>query len=180
MTDHGLEPHHTLLELGCGVLRAGIPIIEYLEAGNYAGMDISLKALSYGHKAVHDHDLETKRPLLVHNEDLYFAEFDGLEADYLLGNSVWTHLPPAKLETCIEHMGWALAEDAVVLTTVRLVDSPEPVDRGGPERAGVDWGYSTAWLRERLDAAGYDMRVLDVDHPTGQDVLRIDRRPDRR
>lgn len=178
ITGHGLEPHHTVLELGCGVLRAGIPIIEYLDAGNYAGMDISLKALSYGHKAVHEHDLETKRPMLIQNEDLKFEEVADLDADYMLSNSVWTHLPPDRLETCIDCMGRALAADAVVLTTVELVDGDDPVDQGQGAREGVDWGYPRSWLAERLDAAGYDLTVLDVDHPTDQDVLRIDRRPE--
>ena len=37
LTDMDLKPDHYLLDLGCGTLRGGIPIIEYLEIGHYFG-----------------------------------------------------------------------------------------------------------------------------------------------
>lgn len=178
--DHGLEPHHTVLELGCGVLRAGLPIIGYLEPGNYIGMDISLKSLTFGHRAVHENDLELKRPLLIQNEDPEFDEVAGYDADHMLSNSVWTHLPPDRLENCITYMGKAFADDAIVLTTVVFTESDGPVDRGYGQRTGVDWGYPREWIEARVDAAGYEMDVLFVEHPTGQDVIRLQRRPSRK
>jgi len=33
----GLRPDQTLFDLGCGTLRGGIPIIDYLEPGFYTG-----------------------------------------------------------------------------------------------------------------------------------------------
>lgn len=43
----GLKPHHRLLEMGCGALRAGVHFIQYLEKGNYWGLEkdeMSLRA----------------------------------------------------------------------------------------------------------------------------------------
>ena len=40
-TGHGLKPEMRMLEIGCGNLRAGRLFIDYLEPGNYYGMDIS-------------------------------------------------------------------------------------------------------------------------------------------
>ncbi|HTR18374.1 MAG TPA: hypothetical protein VMH91_00090, partial [Candidatus Paceibacterota bacterium] len=37
---HGIKPQHTLLDIGCGYLRGGQYIIDYLEEGNYTGTDI--------------------------------------------------------------------------------------------------------------------------------------------
>jgi len=35
----GCRPDSTVLEIGCGCLHAGIPLIQYLEKGNYVGVD---------------------------------------------------------------------------------------------------------------------------------------------
>ena len=37
LKERGLVPSSQLLEIGCGPLTGGIPIIEYLEPGNYVG-----------------------------------------------------------------------------------------------------------------------------------------------
>ncbi len=39
MVEHGLKPEHKLLDVGCGPLRGGIKFINYLEPGNYYGVD---------------------------------------------------------------------------------------------------------------------------------------------
>jgi hypothetical protein len=36
----GLDRQHHLLDLGCGTLRGGLPLIAYLSAGNYTGIDV--------------------------------------------------------------------------------------------------------------------------------------------
>jgi hypothetical protein len=41
LVGHGLERDMRLLEIGCGNLRAGHLFIDYLESGNYHGIDIS-------------------------------------------------------------------------------------------------------------------------------------------
>ena len=41
LVEHGLKPGDRMLEIGCGNLRAGRLFIDYLDAGNYYGMDIS-------------------------------------------------------------------------------------------------------------------------------------------
>ena len=41
LVSHGLKPGIRLLEIGCGILRAGRLFIDYLEPGDYYGIDIS-------------------------------------------------------------------------------------------------------------------------------------------
>jgi ABC-2 type transport system ATP-binding protein len=36
---HGLRPTHHVLDLGCGSLRSGVPLLRYLEPGHYVGVD---------------------------------------------------------------------------------------------------------------------------------------------
>ena len=35
----GLQPNHHLLDVGCGALRGGIPLIDYLNSGQYTGIE---------------------------------------------------------------------------------------------------------------------------------------------
>ena len=39
LVSQGLRPHHYLLDIACGALRAGIHFIPYLEPGHYLGID---------------------------------------------------------------------------------------------------------------------------------------------
>ena len=49
LVEHGLTPDSCVLDVGCGALRAGIPLVGYLDPGRYYGIDIneSLLEASY-------------------------------------------------------------------------------------------------------------------------------------
>lgn len=170
----GLEPDDTLLDFGCGVLRGGIPFIKYLDEGNYYGADLSQKALMDGHRRIHENRLGHKQPTLIQNHDLSFDRISQAidDADYMLFQSVWTHLPADRLKTCLDNMGKALADDGIILATIYSALYGE-----GPthQRAGVDWAYSIDWITGELDDRGYMTEVIPVPHPTNQTTLRIDK-----
>src|SRR5689334_14158690 len=39
LQQEGLQPHHYVLEIGCGALTSAIPIMSYVEHGHYVGID---------------------------------------------------------------------------------------------------------------------------------------------
>ena len=46
--DAGLQPHHAILDVGCGIGRAAAPLVDYLdEAGRYAGFDVMAQAIDW-------------------------------------------------------------------------------------------------------------------------------------
>jgi hypothetical protein len=60
---HGLQPHHTLVDYGCGSLRLGKPLVEFLEPGKFWGLDLAQEFLDAG--VVHIGALQVaKRPHL--------------------------------------------------------------------------------------------------------------------
>ena len=88
----GLEPHHVLLDLGCGSLRAGVGFIPFLDEGCYLGLDISAEALRRGIEEEVPADLlDRKRPAFVVSDGWEFDLFDR-RPDYIIANSVFTHL----------------------------------------------------------------------------------------
>lgn len=78
LMDQGLRPHHYFLELGCGPLTAGIPVISYLDPGHYVGVDIRSNVLDLGWREIGKANLSRKNPRLLLSDK--FAE-DLLSAD---------------------------------------------------------------------------------------------------
>lgn len=104
-----LQPSDRVLDIGCGDLRGGRYIIDYLDAGNYTGMDISPAALGAAHETLSGAGVRHKRPLLVCNDDLRFDEFDR-PFDVVFSHSVFTHLPIEYIEECFANLRQILAD----------------------------------------------------------------------
>lgn len=173
LQNEGLTPEDTLLDLGCGVCRGGTAFIDYLEPGNYVGMDISSRALQHAHRHIHELGLGSKSPTLIQNDDLSFADVDGLDADYLLAQSVWSHLPPDRLDDCLANMGRALDGNGTVLATYVQADEGEAVLSSDGPRMDVDFSYPHSEIVDRAAAHGWDVELLDMEHPQGQTVVRL-------
>jgi SAM-dependent methyltransferase len=114
LCDEGLKPQHGLLDIGCGTLRGGRHFIRYLDAGNYFGFDISPKAIEYGQKLVEEEGLAGKRPDLraIFHEPLRFQQYEAQKFDYLLAQSVFTHLDNEMIEECFVHVRKIMKPDS--------------------------------------------------------------------
>ncbi|MCA2230152.1 class I SAM-dependent DNA methyltransferase [Nonomuraea aurantiaca] len=102
---HGLRPEHKMLEIGCGNLRAGRLLIDYLEPGNYAGIDISPDILKAARNTLAEYDLESKQPLLELVADNKFVLFPDGAFDVVHAHSVYSHCPIEVIEECFVHIG---------------------------------------------------------------------------
>jgi SAM-dependent methyltransferase len=65
VTHLGLQPHHFLLDIGCGPLQGGIPFIRYLQPGQYVGVDQNPVAIETGREEISRHGLTGKLPRLL-------------------------------------------------------------------------------------------------------------------
>jgi len=54
LSNVGLKPEHYLFEIGCGTLRGGVPLIQYLESCHYFGFGVREKAIDEGRKELGD------------------------------------------------------------------------------------------------------------------------------
>lgn len=64
LLQHGLAPHHTFVDYGCGSLRLGRPFIEYLEPGRFWGLDLAQEFLDQGVRYIGSDLNREKRPNL--------------------------------------------------------------------------------------------------------------------
>ena len=107
LIDHGLQPQHTLLDIGCGSLRLGQKIVAYLYPGNYWGTDLSsdLLEVGYTHEIVgHGLDSRLDRDHLIVDGEFRFSGVPG-HVDMAIAQSVFTHLPCDYLRLCLQRLG---------------------------------------------------------------------------
>ena len=115
----GLLPRHSLLDYGCGVLRGGIPLIGYLDAGNYVGLDVRPEALRAARKAVRFRRLTTKKPTLVRAEDVDALHL-GRRFDYVWAFSVFFHMTDDHVDACLRFVARHLASHGTLFANVVL------------------------------------------------------------
>ncbi|MCB7129689.1 MAG: class I SAM-dependent methyltransferase [Candidatus Brocadiales bacterium] len=86
----GLKPEHYLLDLGCGTLRGGIPLIEYLQEQHYYGIEVRANVLDEGKKELHEANLEYRQPVLVCAENIALLRLEKM-FDLIWAYSVLIH-----------------------------------------------------------------------------------------
>ncbi len=112
LVSHGLEPDMRMLEIGCGNLRAGHLFIDYLESGNYHGIDISPPILIAALQTVADFGLQAKLPRLTLVDDLTFGFLADDGFDVVHAHSVFSHSPIEVIEQCLANVGRVMAPGA--------------------------------------------------------------------
>jgi SAM-dependent methyltransferase len=170
LRDHGLAPHHRMLDIGCGTLRGGRHFIRYLEPGCYTGFDISPQAIAFAKQLVVDEGLADRRPRLVVSKRpaLNFADVAGERYDVLLAQSVFTHLPARNIADCFAHVGLVLADDGTFWFT--FFEGETPTSRA------FQFHYPFDFFAEL--AARHRFRVelmTDYPHPRRQKMVRLTR-----
>lgn len=169
---HGMRPHHTMLDVGCGTLRGGRHFIRYLEPGGYTGMDISEGAIAFAQKLVDEEGLADRRPELVVSRrmDLQFTEFAGRTFDFLLAQSVFTHLKPEHIEECFAHVGGVMHGESAFFFTFAEADR-------FVERTEKDFSYPFDFFVRTAERHGLAVeRMEDYPHPRQQRMVRLTRR----
>jgi len=115
----GLRPENTLLDIGCGTLRGGVAFIDYLDAGNYCGIDVRENALAEGRKELAEHGLEGKQPELLLVPDMSKLVLDR-KFDFIWSFSVLFHMTDEILDDALAAVSRALKDDGVFYANVHL------------------------------------------------------------
>ena len=98
---HGLKPGDRMLEIGCGNLRAGRLFIDYLDAGNYYGIDISPDILLAATDTVEEYGLQRKLPHLTLVRDMSLGFLPDGHFTVVHAHSVFSHSPIEVIDECL-------------------------------------------------------------------------------
>jgi SAM-dependent methyltransferase len=174
LREHGLRPEHTMLEIGCGNLRAGRLFVDYLDTGNYTGIDISPDILRSARATVQEYGLADKLPRLEVVTDNRFAAFDDGAFDIVHAHSVYSHCPLPVIEECFAHIGRVLKPTGHFDFTFDRTEGPEH------HVLNEDFYYRTQTLLDLAARYGLDGQFMDdwETRPHNQSKIRIrHRRP---
>ncbi|MEU1786573.1 methyltransferase [Streptomyces sparsogenes] len=122
---HGLRPDDRVLDIGCGNLRAGWRLIDYLDAGHYHGIDISPDILLAAQDVVVRCGLQAKLPHLSLVRDLRLAALPEAHFTVVHAHSVFSHSPREVIEECLAHVARVLAPGGYFDFTFNRTEGPE-------------------------------------------------------
>lgn len=175
----GLRPEHRVLDIGCGTLRGGLPIIEYLESGHYCGIELRWNVLSQGIKELRDTRLTDKNPRLIAMTDISDVAL-GTEFDFIWAFSVLIHMTDEILADTLQVVSSHLADEGACYANVNIGSRRDGQWRGFP-LVWRDLGfYERICSRNGLTMLGVGS-LKSLGHETGIDsqdrqlMLRIQR-----
>lgn len=166
----GLKPHHYLLDIACGSLRAGSHFVPYLDAAHYLGIEKESDLVRAGlEKELDQETIERKQPQFVISSSFEFSKFSE-RADFVLAQSLFTHLPPAMIEDCFAKLRRFMREDGAFYATFNEVQT-EVSNPDTPHDHGIFW-----YTRDRMSRFGTDNGwkseyIGDWGHPRHQKMM---------
>ncbi len=119
LIQNGLQPNHNLLDFGCGAGRAGIHLIDYLDIGNYVGIDGHVPSINAFVKyELELNRLNDKKPTVA-CLNLEKERFHSkLLFDYVLAFSVFNHMKDHSL--AMQNIAEVIRKDGVLISTFAI------------------------------------------------------------
>jgi SAM-dependent methyltransferase len=115
----GLQSSHSVLEIGCGPLTAGIPVIQYLQPDRYVGVDVRSSVLDVAWRQIGRQELSGKNPRLIRSDDFGNGELHEQQFDYIWAFSVLFHLSDGILDRLFSSVGKRLTKTGIMLANVQ-------------------------------------------------------------
>jgi ubiquinone/menaquinone biosynthesis C-methylase UbiE len=116
LKEQGLRKSHRLVDVGCGPLRGGLHFVEYLNPGNYYGLDINASLIEAARHELKLSGLENRGANLLVDSNFALDKF-AAEFDFAVAQSVFTHLPFNHIITCLVQVRKVLKRDGRLFAT---------------------------------------------------------------
>jgi cyclopropane fatty-acyl-phospholipid synthase-like methyltransferase len=144
LKQQGCRPNSKVLEMGCGRLHAGIPVMVYLDKGNYLGVDPNEWLRHTVMKNRHVRQvIEEKQPTFLSADDFDASEL-GIKFDFVLSHSVLSHCAHWQLELFLRNVAKVLAPGGRILASIYLAEGNAYGSRGTPDKEDSmhqEWQY---------------------------------------
>ncbi|MBD3315220.1 MAG: methyltransferase [Chitinivibrionales bacterium] len=112
---NGLRSSHRLLDIGCGPLQGGIPLIQYLDNGNYVGVDINSRSIRAAYGQVIDYNLALKNPTLILSNRFGDDVLGSKTFDFIWASQVLYYFHHNKMSELLRFLRKRLAPNGVLL-----------------------------------------------------------------
>ena len=167
----GLEPRHYVLDIGCGSLRAGVHLIQYLEPGHYLGMEKEQLLLDSGiQKELGLNVYREKKPVLIASAAFEFERF-GQTPDFALAQSVFTHMTPDVIKDCLRKLRASISPTGAFYAT--YFEASEAVQNPTKSNDLAGFRYTRAEMLGFGRETGWKAEYIgDWNHPRDQVMVR--------
>ncbi|MCA1787902.1 MAG: class I SAM-dependent methyltransferase, partial [Desulfobacteraceae bacterium] len=162
LTSLGLRAGHNVLDFGCGSLRAGRFLITYLDQGHYFGIEPNAWLIQEAVKREIGDDLvRIKKPCFDNNSE-FAADVFGINFDYILAQSIFSHAGPDLVRTGLQNFRDSLQPRGLIAAT--FVEGDQDCDMQG-------WAYPDCvtyrqqTVHSMAQAAGLFCRRIPWYHP---------------
>lgn len=154
----GLERHHRILDYGCGIMRAALHLVPYLDQGRYTGVDISRARIEHGKWLLSNAGIPEDGYAVHAVRDCALRELKDQKFDFVWANSVLTHMPESDIQALLKALKHHLHADSNFYFTYSLT---EPDEANGPKRLNTkDFYYPESYIRKIFEDAGYEFVVV--------------------
>lgn len=175
---HGLQPHHNLIDVGCGTLRGGVHFIPYLEPGRYYGLDANEDFVRIAYDAELNADLRARCPLDNFRFNMVFDfDFNDVTFDFACGISLFTHLSTNKILLCLENLRPLMRTGAAFCATFFLsggapkADAVTQVGRLKTYSYQNPFHYDVPDIEAMARGTGWHLSdIKDINHPRRQQL----------
>jgi cyclopropane fatty-acyl-phospholipid synthase-like methyltransferase len=167
LTTLGLREHHSVLDFGCGSLRAGRLLIPYLLEGRYFGLEPNKWLIDDAiDREIGQTIIDLKRPTFLHHSNFSVKTF-GVSFDYILAQSIFSHAGRDVILKCLAEFRLCLKSSGLILATfVQLHQMGSTADFDG---CGWVYPHCAVYKLESVMAmiedAGLVGRALPWFHP---------------
>jgi SAM-dependent methyltransferase len=182
----GLQPKHKFLDVGCGSLRAGRLLTEYLDPGNYYGIDANIELLEVGYEQELTDAQRARLPITnLRMNDRFDGDF-GVKFDMAIAQSVFSHVSLNHVRLCLFRVASVMAPGGKFYTTFFEQPRKTPIDTiiAKPNRKprmterNLFWYYASD-LEWASSFAPWQYRYIgEWGHPVGQHIVEFTRLAD--
>jgi len=176
----GLRQWHTLFDIGCGSLRAGVHFIKYLDERNYIGIEkqkllVDLALKEELEKSIQDE----KKPIFLFNDNFEFEKIDK-KFDYAIAQSVFTHMTLKDIEKCLLKLHAKSKLTSVFYATFDEINitkmSKERKNLKNPpfSHSNISFFYERDELKFIAEKTGWKFNYIgDWGHPSKQMMIEL-------
>src|SRR5262245_43684861 len=145
----GCQPHHVVVDYGCGSLWIGEAFMDYLEPGNYVGLDVADGFYAEALTRFPDGYVAERRPMLRVISQDSLREVRDRKPDFILSTGVLMHVPPEEIASYFT----SLTAVAMPHTRIEIGHQAALFGRWEPPRF---WRHSRFAIWSALKVLGYE------------------------
>ena len=125
---NGLKTGHRFVDIGCGALRAGRHLVDYLDVGNYYGVDANRNLLQIGYDREMTEDQRRRLPVEnLRANDRFNVDF-GVTFDMAIAQSVFTHVSLNHMRLCLHRLAKVMRPGGTFFASYVDQKEAEPID----------------------------------------------------